>query len=502
MREGSSSIGNKKAQKLKSRSHGFSKTPGTCGNRVRIIQGLVHVSAVVALLLLLTLSARCDSSAPPRSPERTIQEPSGAVPRPEAKAVTPALPHIVIIVLDTVRASSISILDPEAGAGSLYPIAKNAVVFTHASSTSDYTPPSHYSIFTGYYDGLNTEIDQPVNSVLSTLKSLGYEAIGISANGVVSPSTLNSMKQFDTFVNIWNDIRDNKRKESNIHREKLWKKMRLYDIEPKINNIEHILSDADRVLCELRKELPDHPTSPQFLFLNFMDAHDPYLPPEDFYTLTAKEVPSDLRNRRIPPWDSLHKDDKQLAAAREKLSALGTTQGRVNWKISVDLSPAQLAIYKDRYEAEIRFLVSRLKDVIALLKKRGIYENSIIFITSDHGEEIGESGYLTHHLLNKGDYDATRRVPFLVIPEKKEITAPVVIDEEVSIADIKPTLEALFGIDSAYHPGHRHGRSIAAHLADYSIERIVEKRVDRSGPEPSDTTKELERQLKSLGYID
>jgi arylsulfatase A-like enzyme len=138
---------------------------------------------------------------------------------------------------------------------------------------------------------------------------------------------------------------------------------------------------------------------------------------------------------------------------------------------------------------------------VDLLKERGIYERCIFILTADHGESFGENDFLTHWHNDMGDFEATRHVPLMIVPEFKSLQEAVTIQEDVSIADIMPTLEELLGIEYEPRPGQRFGRSLADHLRPYSSEPANRVVLEFEEGATGETRSELEQRLKSLGYI-
>jgi arylsulfatase A-like enzyme/tetratricopeptide (TPR) repeat protein len=97
------------------------------------------------------------------------------------------------------------------------------------------------------------------------------------------------------------------------------------------------------------------------------------------------------------------------------------------------------APYPSGYEGEIAYVDSQIGSVLAALEASGVKEDTLIAITSDHGESLGEHGEKTHGFFV---YDATLRVPLILsgpaLPAGRRIAAPV------RGIDILPTvLEAL-----------------------------------------------------------
>jgi len=127
-----------------------------------------------------------------------------------------------------------------------------------------------------------------------------------------------------------------------------------------------------------------HPKGPFFVWMHFYDAHDPYDPPEPFKTKYA--------------------------------SAL--------------------------YDGEIAYTDSVVGSFVEVLRRHGLYENTLIAIVADHGEAFGEHGEERHGMFL---YDETIHVPLLMkLPAAK--SAAKRIETRVALADIAPTLLEVAGV--------------------------------------------------------
>ncbi len=114
--------------------------------------------------------------------------------------------------------------------------------------------------------------------------------------------------------------------------------------------------------------------------------------------------------------------------------------------------------YKDHlYDGEIAYADSAVANWIAFLKKAGTYDNSIIIISGDHGDGLGEHGEDTHGLFL---YDSTLHIPLIVkTPIKTGATAHhgAVIDSQVRTTDILPTILSATGVAA---PAELNGESL------------------------------------------
>jgi len=115
--------------------------------------------------------------------------------------------------------------------------------------------------------------------------------------------------------------------------------------------------------------------------------------------------------------------------------------------------------YKDHlYDGEISYADSALARWIAFLKKAGVYDNSIIVVTGDHGEGLGEHKEETHGLFL---YDSTLHVP-LIVKLPRAAHHGLVIEAQVRTSDILPTILSVAGVTA---PADLNGESLLPLLA-------------------------------------
>jgi arylsulfatase A-like enzyme/Tfp pilus assembly protein PilF len=108
------------------------------------------------------------------------------------------------------------------------------------------------------------------------------------------------------------------------------------------------------------------------------------------------------------------------------------------------------------YDGEIAFADAQVGRLLQFLKKNGLYQNTIIVLSGDHGESLGEHGEKTHGFFI---YNATMHVPLIVrLPGK---SVPAVLSDPVSLVDLMPTILAAAGLDI---PAQVQGRSLVPTL--------------------------------------
>jgi len=139
---------------------------------------------------------------------------------------------------------------------------------------------------------------------------------------------------------------------------------------------------------------------PLFLWLHFMDPHDPYSPPRQFYDGDYPYTITELED---------------------------------------GLTPADVPNARPRYEGEIRYADHAYGEVIGLLARLGIEDNTFVVLSSDHGEEMGEHGGVGH---DRTFFEEVMHVPLIIAGPG---ITPGRFKPAVSMINLLPTLTALLG---------------------------------------------------------
>jgi arylsulfatase A-like enzyme len=172
-----------------------------------------------------------------------------------------------------------------------------------------------------------------------------------------------------------------------------------------------------------------------FAYLHHIDVHWPYESPAPFSGMfTAAPAPEDFNRSKFMP-DTV-----------ERLREGGVGE----------LNPETLRAMSDAYDEGIRYVDDRLGKVFDELRRRGVYDDTLIIVTADHGEE-----FLDHGLLGHGEslYDEVIRVPLIVkFPCPGPHCASRVVNSQVELVDIYPTVLGAVGADA---PANLVGRNLA-----------------------------------------
>jgi arylsulfatase A-like enzyme len=350
--------------------------------------------------------------------------------RPAADLTSPGsapLPNVVLITLDTVRAANLSLYGySRQTTPRLEQLAKRGVVFERAFATAPWTLPSHASLFTGRWPHqLSADYTSPLDSTYPTLAEYlagyGYRTAGFVANlGYCSRDTglARGFEHYEDYQRSLGQIASSSTLVRNIADN--------FNLRRILRNDQHLnrITAADlneRVLGWVSS----HAASPFFVFINYFDAHEPYLPPD---SLARRFGPG----RKHDQFSPLH---------------------HWLWNVSVDHRPMtadQLREEIDAYDASIAYLDEQLSALLDDLTRRHVLDNAVIIITSDHGEEFGEHGVFDH---GYSLYRQALQVPLVIlapgrVPSGHRTRVPV------SLRNLPATIVDMVGLSSgAPFPG-------------------------------------------------
>ena len=351
--------------------------------------------AVVGLVLLLTAAAR-------------LPLPTEATRVPAARPAPPASAgDIILIVVDTLRADHLPVYGYTRGnTPALDRFAQDAIRFEHAFANASWTRPSFASILSGRFAASHRTMSKAdalpdeVVSLPEVLRDAGYETLGVVTNFNIAPF-FNFDQGFDryrylepSFVLGANDTQAKLLLVQALRqRIETWRALRG---RVEVGSAYQDASQVNRAAFEL---LDGAGGSRSFLFLAYMDPHDPYYP---------------------HPYD-------------------GTGYSRAaHPKPAPEDAPRMIQLY----DGEITYWDQHFGALLDDLKRRGVYERSTIVVTSDHGEEFLDHGGYWHGTTL---YDEALHVPLLVKLPDNQLGGSVLAHPVQSI-DIVPTLLAGAGL--------------------------------------------------------
>lgn len=308
-------------------------------------------------------------------------------------------PNIVIIVMDTARQDHLSCYGYQrATTPFLEELASEARVFRNAYSTSSWTVPAHASLFTGLHSISHATtwehfpLDARLTTLAQVLRDHGYRTIGISENKAVS-NRRGFDKGFDRFTNP-------------------------------AHLPEATETFAIKEFADIFAETDDRPV---FAFVNLFGPHDPYNSSAQFFG-TFLSDPKYKGGYGCDLLDVLIK---------------GTP-----------LDEKRLLHLTEHYDAELLYADYVVMKMAEALRERNEWDNTVFIILSDHGENLGDHGFVKHQF---NLYEPLVRVPLLIrFPDI--FPAGSVEEHMVQLTDVFPTVLELAGIDPAAYPNQ--GRSL------------------------------------------
>ena len=346
---------------------------------------LAAALAVAALVGVVT-----DRTAPPAVARR-------------AQPAAAGKPNIILIVADTLRADAAVWSAEQGGQSGFAELRKDGVVFERTYSQASWTRPSIATILTAEYPsvhGTEHKMDILPNSALTiaeALKAQGYWTAAFTTNINVAP-IFNFQQGFDEFhylepafyfgatdsatrLAVYKGLRAAREKISSA----MW--------------VQNFYQDAEVVDRNVQGWLGNKPPEPFFLFIHYMDPHDPYFEmPYNGHAVARVSTPEPAAGRV----EELH----------------------------------------DLYRQDVRYLDGYLQQLVDRLRQSGLYDRSILAITADHGEEFHEHGGWWH---GTALYEEQVHVP-LIIKRMHEPEPGRRRTDVTRSVDIAPTLMASAGL--------------------------------------------------------
>lgn len=359
--------------------------------------------------LELVFSASGEGADPPLA---AFGHPTVTRPRAERP------PNVVLISLDTLRPDRLGCYGGDA---SLSPrmdaLAAEGLRFDAAYSTSSYTLPSHGSMLTGTYPAFHGAVD--ITDVLDAQRSpflarmladAGYETAGFTGGGYVSVS-YGFGEGFDRYSHndpVW--------ALDGLRGRQLLQTMNWERVPAQVAFLTRYASPSIVEWIERRD-----PGTPFFAFLHTYIVHNyapnqKWLERQDLLGEDGTEQPFNHQDRtRFNEGDS-------------------TLRDRVN------------AQYLPYYDATVGMADDFVGEVLDALERAGLADNTIVIVTSDHGEEFGEHGFFGH---GETLYEGNTRIPLIVrLPAGVGAAAqPAVLSQPVSLVDIAPWVLRLVGLE-------------------------------------------------------
>jgi arylsulfatase A-like enzyme len=349
-------------------------------------------------------------------------------------------PNVLFIVLDTVRADHLSLYGyHRATTPKLQQLAKRGIRFDKVRATAPWTLPSHASMFTGRWPHeLGVQWMTPLGGEFPTLAeylgSHGYATAGFAANTLFCSYDTGIDRGFAHFEDY--EVTPLSAFRSALVVELAFKAAfglaanygRSFDAGA-LRPVQEVLLGwilaRDRISAwAINRKFIDwlarrrEPRRPFFAFLNYYDAHTPYVPP----TIAGHRFglrPQSIRDAKIlDGWGDLNK---------------------------LELPLYYHALARDAYDNCLAYLDQQLGELFEELERRGELDRTLVIVTADHGEGLGE-----HDLFDHGEslYGTELGVPLLIVPPARSSSRGIV-SETVSLRNLPATIVELIGLEAS-----------------------------------------------------
>jgi arylsulfatase A-like enzyme len=304
---------------------------------------------------------------------------------------------VVLIVVDTLRADRLSPGHPRRPSAPLAGLLSRATRFEECYAPSPWTVPSTASLMSGRMpsshgsvakgDTLASEID----TIAEALRRDGWRTAGFSANPHVSTRTRFD-QGFDVFTSFDGEVLS--------------------------------YPDVSELVTPAIEWVDRGGGRPFFLYLQPMNCHGPYRVPEARRSALLGRPPS------------------------SGFTYYGTLMKDIMWQRRLErraeVTKTILRSLGEQYDTAVHHTMAEIARLVTHLERRGLYDDTLIVVTSDHGEELFEHGGFSH------GYSLHREVLHvpLVIKVPGQRTGRVVRDR-VSLLDVHPTVLAAAGLPPA-----------------------------------------------------
>jgi arylsulfatase A-like enzyme len=350
-------------------------------------------------------------------------------------------PNVLLVVLDTLRRDAVEPYGAPAGASpAIADLARAGSALADVRATSSWTLPSHASMFTGAMPrelGLGQAPNETPTSARpvmraqrdrmlpEVLKRAGYATGGVSTNmWAGSPSG------FDTGFAQFADVDSSRHAQidGGLRRRARWGWEALAQ-----RGIDDGAAQAEEVLADWTEQAPPQPF---FWFVNLVECHSPYLPPA--------------------PYDGVSRAGRLRAAddARRYLTFKAIARACCG---AAEVPERALELMRDLYAGSVRYVDDWVARLLARLDRVGVLDDTLVIVTSDHGENFGENGLIAHGMSLD---DRLLGVPFVAAgPRRGEL------EGMRSLAELPARIAAVAGLDD--HPWADGGLPAGAALAQW-----------------------------------
>jgi arylsulfatase A-like enzyme len=337
---------------------------------------------MLAVAALLATTAACTRTAPTSS-ER---------------------PNVLLISVDSLRADHVSSYGyARETTPTIDRLARDGVTFAHAVSTTSWTLPAHAALLTGRHDAEHgatlpqSSLDPSIPTLAEALGAAGYRTVGLYSGPFLDP-TFGLERGFEQYVACTSDsaLIDGSRKRSRARA--------------------HVASHKDvtnpLVARAFTRAVAGRDARPTFFFVHLWDVHYDLLPPPPYAGMFDPEY-----DGNFPGHAYRHAPGFKPGMAKADYEHV-------------------LALY----DGEIRFTDDTIAGMLADLERSALLANTVVIVTSDHGDEFLEHGGKGHR---RTLFQEVLAIPLVFWAPGR--LAPSVANTSASLVDVAPTILAITG---------------------------------------------------------
>lgn len=326
-------------------------------------------------------------------------------------ATMPAGPNVVLVTIDTLRASSLGTYGYERPTSPFLDSLAAEGAVLDATASASWTKPTTATLLTGLHPRRHGALEHgsPLSTPdgMLTLAETFQEAGYVTASFVTNPNIKAAFKFDRGFDEYFDKLVEDTVTLASI-RNSIFGKWLMNFSRHQFNW--KYENDVNKVNEHVFPWLAKNKDNRFFLYLHYIDPHSPYSPPDEYY--------------------QMFKRDAGLATFNDRKRIVGL----------------------DLYDGEIRYTDDGMKDLVDEMKELGIWENTIFVLTADHGEE-----WFEHEVLGHGFslYQEVVGVPLIFhgpgVPKGSRPESPVqILDMPATVLDLANTGHTQLGDGSTF----------------------------------------------------
>jgi arylsulfatase A-like enzyme len=313
-------------------------------------------------------------------------------------------PNVLLISIDSLRADHVSAYGySRATTPTIDRLSREGVTFAHAVSTTSWTLPAHAALLTGRHDAEHgatlpqSSLDPSIPTLAQTMSRAGYRTVGLYSGPFLDP-TFGLERGFEEYVACTSDSApiDGRRQRSRARA--------------------HAASHKDvtnpLVATAFTRAVAGRDERPSFFFVHLWDVHYDLLPP--------------------PPYDRMFDPDYDgnfPAYAYRRAAGFKPGMAQADYEHVLAL-----------YDGEIRFTDDTITGMLADLERAGLLANTLVVVTSDHGDEFLEHGGKGHR---RTLFQEVLAIPLVFWAPGR--LPPAVEKTSASLVDVAPSILTITG---------------------------------------------------------